>query len=175
MERGDRLINVLMSAHLKAAMNNDNLSSSMVKQVASAGKTFTEAVAAALMTLGQYHAPVTQAREVLFNVNDEDIVELLREGKKIPGYGNSFYHDKIDPAWDELDTILLKEHEAIYNRINHVSDLICQEKGVRLFPNAAAYTAAVAHLMGVDWHVELGLVMLGRLPAWMQQYREYMK
>ena len=172
MDHRERLMGVLMRAHFVAATENNNVSSAVVKQVAAVGKTFPEAIAAALLTLGGVHAPVTQARHILFEAEDEDIRVLLQQGNKIPGYGNSFFKGAIDPAWNEMDATLLQCYPAIYERLYRISDIITQEKNVRIFPNAAAYTAIAAQLMEVAWHTEMALVIMGRMPAWTNQFEE---
>jgi citrate synthase len=168
----DLLVKELMTAHVNSALDNDNLSSSFVKQMAAVGKSYTEAVASAVLSLGGTHGPTAQARQVLFNADNETIVQAIEEGVIIPGFGNAFYKDDIDPAWREFRSVLETEFPEVAARIEEVADILSSAKDKKLFPNPAVYTAATAHLMGMLPGTEIGLGVIARIPAWAQQWHE---
>ncbi len=172
-----RLMGLLADAHFDSAMNNEqNLSSSVVKQMGIALKTFPEAVASAVLTLGGVHAPVTQARHVIFNMENDDIVEAVASGMVIPGFGNAFHKDGIDPAWVDFEKALKEEEPDFAKRIDAVADIVNKAKGTnttnQLFPNPAAYTAAVAELLGMPEGTEVSLLVNARMRAWVLQWAE---
>ena len=168
------LIKTLCQAHFEAAMNNNNVSSAMVKQVASVGKGLPEAIAAACLTLGEVHGPTTQARRVLFEEDDDNVIRSnLEQGNKVPGFGNAFFKNGVDPAFKEISDIIYKDHPEVGQRIDDVGELIVEVRGNRVYPNAAAFTASVAHILDIPWHTEVGLLIMGRTPAWIQQFTEF--
>jgi citrate synthase len=170
----DAVMAVLMRAHFTAAIENDNVSSTMVRTVAAVGKPLGDAFAAALMTLGEVHGPITQARALLFNGDDDLIRTDLERGLKVPGFGNAFFKEGIDPAWHDMDKMVYELDPKTGARLDVVSDMICAAKGKRIYPNAASYTAIAAHWMEFPWHTELALLVMGRLPAWTNQFHEAM-
>lgn len=169
------LMNLTLTAHAVAAQNNEtNVSSMAVKQAAYVGKDFQTAMAAGILTLGNIHAPVTQARHLIFATDNEGIKQALEEGMRLPGYGNAFHKDEIDPAWEGVDEFLRSHWSQVHDRIHEIAGLIEEVKEKKLFPNAAAYTAATAQIMNTPWGAEVGLVVAGRLPVWSEQWREAM-
>lgn len=172
MEGQNVLRQALMQAHFDAAINNNNVSSAAVRQVASVGKALPEAIAAACLTLGEIHGPTFQTRYTLFEAENEEIEALLMQGHRIPGYGNAFFKEGIDPAFKIVERMIYQDTVEIGQRIDEVGDLIVRVKGKRFYPNAAAFTASVAHILDVPWHTEIGLVIVARVPAWIRQFNE---
>lgn len=168
----ERILQTLRRAHYTAATVNDNVSSAIVKQIARVGKPLPEAIAAALLSVGELHAPVTQARVLLFRGTDEQIEIELKSGRRAPGFGNSFFKDGIDPAWRDMDVLIEKEFQDTWKRLWAIAELIRSVKGKMIYPNAAAYTAIVAHHLNMAWGAEPMLVIMGRLPAWTDQFIE---
>jgi len=165
------VLELLIKAQYQAAMNNDNVSSAMVRQMAVVGEPFEKAVAAALLSLGgPVHGPTADARHVLFTADDAEIKERMLRKEKIPGFGNQFYRDKVDPAFAEFYTEIENNHPEIWTRLTHVAALIMEVKGKFFYPNAAAATAITAELMNLAEGTEIQLLVMGRLPAWAQQW-----
>lgn len=166
----DLLTNLMMEAHLKSALNNDNLSSSFVMQMASAGKSFTESMATALLSLGNLHGPVTQCRQVLYYMEEDQLQQALDAGMIIPGFGNAFYKDGIDPAWDDFVEMLKVDFTPYHERIEEISKRLSDKKGTTLYPNPASFTATVAELLNMPVGTEISLAVSARIPAWVEQW-----
>jgi citrate synthase len=154
------LLSELEAAHFRAALSNENTSSAVAVATYKASGDMGKAIAAASLAQGGLHAPITQARALLdcgesFGVTVE---EILRRGERVPGYGNSFYKDRIDPAFqavfDMLPATLWAELDVGAPR--------------NLFPNAALITAAAAKAAGIPAGVEPAIFIYCRTPAWVQ-------
>ncbi len=151
------LLAVVLDAHDRSAWQNANLSSLAIQLGREGAGDFGKAVACALMTLGVRHGPVTAARRAIYHGE--------RTGGRIPGWGNSFHKHEIDPAWQTCADYL-KAHYPIHHDALAKVTLELEERGKRLHPNAAAFTAAAAQILGIPEGVELVLFLMGRLPTW---------
>jgi citrate synthase len=167
----DELISAVLTAHKTAALENENVSSVALSLAASVKTAFPQSVAAALQTLGgPVHGPTKEARELIYAWSAEDVQEALNDGHRLPGWGNSFHRDQVDPAWHDVDKMLRENYEEHAARLDNITELISEVKGKVLFPNAAAYTAVTAHIIGLPLGLEIMLLIIGRLPAWAAQY-----
>jgi citrate synthase len=175
MENKDLLIAELRLAHVNSALNNDNLSSNLVKQMAIVGKSFTEALATAILSLGDVHGPTYQARRMLFYTDRKSLIRAINDGVIIPGFGNAFYKDNIDPAWIDFRKILEAEYPENAKQIDEIAELLSKLKGKDLYPNPAAYTAATAHIMDMLPGTEIGLAIAARMGVWAKQWHENTK
>lgn len=165
-----RLLQLVTRAHQRAATQNANASSALVRVYADLGKPFPEAVAAACLSLGGVHAPVTQTREVLTAWTDERVQQHLALGGRVPGFGNSFYGETPDPAWKAVDEALRAEGRM--DRADAIEGQIHEARGRRFPVNAAGYTALCCEVLGIPWGVEALLVLSGRLQVWARIYVE---
>lgn len=167
----EELMAALLKAHKIAATDNNNVSSSALMLAASVNTPFPQSVAAALMTLGgDIHGPTTQARNTIYHRSRNDVLVDLKRGKRIPGWGNSFYNDSVDPAFEEVDKLIRTKYKFDAGCLDRVSQVIREFKGKDLYPNAAAYTAVTAELIGLPEGLEIILLIVGRLPAWATQW-----
>lgn len=167
------LLDLLAQGHNQAALNNNNSSSAILKEIAALGERFERAVAAALLSVGgTVHGPTEDARYVIFQATDEEIQERLDNGK-LSGFGNAFFKDQIDPAFIPFYEKLKEEEPDIWNRLERLADLIEERKGKRLYPNAAAATGIMAQLMNFAPGTEIGLLIQCRLGAWAQLWSEF--
>lgn len=173
MSERDQLLNAVMEAHLKSTMNNDtNVSSMALKQSAAVGKGFPEALASAMLTLGNVHGPITQARHLLYAADNDFIVSALGDGAILPGYGHDFHKDGIDPAWEEVNELMEDAFPKHHARIWEVADLIEKAKEQKIYPNPGVFTAATAEIIEIPFGTEHSIVVMGRMPAWTQQYAQ---
>lgn len=161
------LISALMIAHMNATFSNKNLSKDVFLASLQGSSNALQAVCAGLLSTGSTHAPVIHARDVLFNFekSDEqvnnDISHMVRIGLRVPGFGNSFFKDNIDPAFQPIYDFLSDTIEG--KRIDFVNNII--NKG--LFPNAACLTAAVASYCNLPRLMELWLFIAPRTASWL--------
>lgn len=164
----EELLRLLWDAHVRAStQNNTNASNVAVMVAASGSGSLQHALASAILSTGGLHAPVTQARTVLFRT---PIPAKAPEDTLVPGFGNSFFKDSIDPAWDALVS-KLKEHPKVWRPIEAWQELIA-DSGRAVYPNAAAFTAAVAELVGWPDGLEPVLVIQPRISVWARVFRQ---
>lgn len=160
------ILSALFRGHIKAAVDNENASSSIFRAYKQIGKGTPECLAAAFLTTGGTHAPVTHARRILYAPTMREVQMLLSMEKPIPGFGNSFYKDRIDPAFDEF--VNLAQETPHYRKIIEVGNLIESKSGSKLHPNAAAFTACMAEILGLKPRMEFALFAIPRMCAWLQ-------
>ena len=87
-------------------------------------------------------------------------------GKKIPGFGNSFFKDSIDPAWFNVESLLQDRFPKVSARIEELGGFVTASIGTKLYPNAAMFTAAACSELGVVRGFESALFIIARIPAW---------
>jgi citrate synthase len=125
------------------------------------GKSLTESVAAGLLSLGGFHAPVAEAMRVWERGEDE---EYLRLWTIIPGFGSSWYTGEPDPLLAAFgEEALTDEEQTRLSRITADVQTITQK---HIFPNAAMYTAIVAARLGYDPEFAASLLVRGRVDTW---------
>ena len=166
----ERLLDCLLKAHQAAARDNYNAISTVIGYIGYVGKPLTDAIATGLLSIGRHHAPLTQARLAIFGTGLMELQEDLVANRLIPGWGNSFFPDQLDPAWVNMATLIEDEYPGIHNRLTEITTLIAHHKGKVIYPNAAAYTAVAAELFELSYGTEVMLLLLGRLPIWAQQW-----
>lgn len=170
------ILETLFAAHRRAGERNQNLSKAMaVRAVTAGGDRFNSAVIAAVASMGGQHAPVWQTRNVWHHLRygltepgklREFILTVVEENVILPGWGNSFYKDKIDPAWQSFDDQLREKFspkDAVVVRL--ITQVLHQAGKTTLYPNAALYTAIAADLIDLPHGVESLLVLMPRLPV----------
>jgi len=153
----------------------DNASSVLVKSMAQLGRPLPESIAAAILTLGNAHAPITQACR-LWNKPHEDfkqeIAILVRNNQKIPGWGGSFAAEgEPDPVLSTFDDEF--PPSLLYKR-NEMTAAVQEVTGKAIHPNAALYTAMFADVLALTPEQAPELALCGRLPvlcwAWRENY-----
>src|SRR5579885_2130433 len=128
----ERLLEALIKAHYMAARDNANLSKQIVGEMTLGSADFSKAAVAGLLSLGGIHGPVVQARNLLRNATPEKISATLADKSlRIPGWGNSFFKDKIDPAWN--DVVALLKQRPIWQKIQMI-DAVVKGHGKNIHP-----------------------------------------
>jgi citrate synthase len=183
----DSLLSELIQAHYKAASNNSI--SKMVFQATFEGSgNVVNAISAGLLTIGDKHGPLYQAR-ALVKAYEEDpenarnfMFSLLKEGEKIPGFGNSFFKTGIDPAFYDVyrhyAEVFLRVHETYpsQNTVYELWEVFYNLKSLDLprngfagiYPNAAIITGAIMELCGCVPFYENWIFINGRTRAWIE-------
>ena len=167
-----RLLQAVIDAHQKAAQVNKNVSSITFLQAAAGSGRLEAAMAAAILTIGHLHAPLTGARWLYEKATREAILMMVQQGTKVPGFGNSFHKDKVDPVWDDVLTILRFSFPKVDARLNELVGWML-EAGKPLYPNAALFTAAVCSELKIRGGTETSLFVLWRLPMWVDMFTEH--
>lgn len=161
MDARVQLLELVWEAQRMSALANvENASNQAVRQVACASLSLSASLAAAILATGGLHAPVAQARKVIFRRDPE-----MPYSGVVPGFGNSLFRGRIDPSWQQLAGYLQQEYPQTWARIAGWSRVL-RNAGKASQPNAAALTAAVAVLVGWPDGLEGVLVIAPRLTVW---------
>jgi citrate synthase len=159
----EEMLTKLFAAHRRAALVNDNMSSLTAASAYVGSGDMGKAIIAALATLGNLHGPVIQARNVLTAWTSNDIREAVTYGMHVPGWGNSFFKDKVDPAWADLYDLCVKRES--FQRVLRITDLL-KSLGKNVPPNAAILTAYCCEEMEWLRGAEVVLFLSARVSAW---------
>jgi len=194
-EDAERLMLMLQEAHYQAAMKNSSISQSVFINAMTGSGNAVSSVAAALLSIGGKHAPITETRESLqMMLSDVDQFtsywnHAVKLGGKINGLGNSFFKDRIDPAFSPVNDFLRQVHHdndlgltyvdsyaeiantIIKNRRESDKDSsgeLIKEEYVPLYPNAALITAAITEFLGGVPNFENWFFIAGRSRAFLE-------
>jgi hypothetical protein len=143
--------------------------------MAQLGRPLPESMAAALLTLGNAHAPITQACR-LWNLPHvqfcEQVCVLYGAGQKIPGWGSSF------APLGEADSMLAFFDEAFPpSLLKKRDDMTGQVQAIvarPIMPNAALYTAMFADLLAMSPEEAPRLAILGRANVWTDIWKDHL-
>jgi hypothetical protein len=135
--------------------------------------SFVQALAAAVLTFGSeagLHGPTLGARKLLVSdTSISDISDILASGRRVPGFGNSFFKNEIDPAFKKLAESIASFFPKLDERILELAQHLYRSTGTRLYPNAAMYTAAVCEICECPAGKEFVFLGLPRIPVWAEQ------
>lgn len=166
-EQEKKLFDAVTAAHHNSSFR-DNASSIAVLNAAAAARDLAKAIAAGLMTLGGRHAPIEQTINLLGVEHPATIVsDLVRLGKKVPGWGGTFQKDQCDPIWAEAADLIEEHYPELAAKLDVITEALHAE-GKKIYPNPSAYTAAAAIALGVPAKLGVYLLINGRLDAWTQ-------
>ena len=187
---GGTLLPILHDAHYNATLNNpDNISRKVFEYAYSGSGSLIQAISAGISSIGDRHAPLEEARALIiaFKNDPKDAVRNvfagLAMGQKIPGFGNSFFKDGIDPSFAEAYDAYTKAYFEIYpDDAETLLDSVLKtvnEGRMRLkpckpiYPNAAGITAAICELCNLYLGTEVALFVEARVKAWVVIRAEY--
>ena len=172
----EHLLEDLKYLHSQLAAR-DCASTTLIKSMALLGKPFEESCAAAMMTLGGLHAPITQTQRLWkFGKNpwlgyladfESDVLPHGPFRSKIPGWGSAWYKAEPDPLLQSFESLLPAE---VVDRLAQRTTDVQLATGKVIFPNAASYTAIVADILGFTPETAPVLVVMGRALAWAHIY-----
>lgn len=159
-------------AHDQSAMR-DNVSSVTVQNVSLGSGNYLNAICAAILSTGGKHAPIIPTIELLEGTGQTEAVErMLAIGAKVPGWGNSFVQDDIDPIWKGVDAKLKENHGPIHDVMGTITRVL-HANNVMIYPNPSAYTAACAIVLGIPKHAAPYLFVACRLERWSYIFKEH--
>jgi citrate synthase len=159
------LLQAVFDAHDMAARNNQNASSAAAVNAFFGSAQLTNAIASAILTLGDAHGPIGPARFVYERFDERSLKSAIESGMKIPGFGNSFFKDSIDPAWSRVREIIEVDFKKSNDRINQLHGWM-KEAGKDVHPNAALYSAVICNELGMIHGSESAIFVLARTAAW---------
>lgn len=160
------LLRAILSAHDAVALRG-NISGNAVAAAAQGSGRYVQAMAAALMTLGDKHGPLEEAHRFLSSkaIGSVALEKYIAGGHFVPGWGNAFVKNQADPAFEQVEELLEAHWPQIAERLRTVTTEL-HLGGKRLYPNPGAYTASVALALGIPGSCAAYLFVLGRLDAW---------
>jgi citrate synthase len=159
------LLQAVFDAHDMAARNNQNASSGAAVNAFFGSAQLTNAIASAILTLGDAHGPIGPARFVYEKFDERSLKSAILSGMKIPGFGNSFFKDSIDPAWSRVREIIEVDFKKANDRIKQLHGWM-KEVGKDVQPNAALYSAVICNELGMIHGSESAIFVLARTAAW---------
>jgi hypothetical protein len=154
------LLLALFAAQHQAAYR-ENISSNVLVNTMIGSGDYCKAVAAAILTLGNLHAPIAQSMRLLALKDPVvEAVKRLESGKLVPGWGSWFPSEPEvwAPVRDKLT-------ERMRGKIDAVTALL-HERGKNIEPNPSTWTAATALHLRIPVTVAPWLLINGRLGAW---------
>lgn len=156
------LLSMVWQAHVAATnANTGNASNVAVSVAASSSLSAVSSIAAGVLAMGGLHAPITAARSVIFR---RDPIPITKE-LIVPGFGNSFWKDRIDPAWQGVADLIQSEYPEVWSRIQAWSNILLRNGSAHI-PNAAALTAASAEIVDWPFGSEAILAIQPRIALW---------
>ena len=161
-EKVKRLFELVAAAHYGSAMKNRNASSAAAVNSYFASGSVAQAISSSILTIGTRHAPVRESREVLKSFSEEVAKLFLANGSKVPGFGNSFFKEGIDPEWVPVFEYMTENFPEKVARIEQIKGWI----GKPIYPNPAMLTAVACDLAKVPHGCEVAVFALMRIPAW---------
>ena len=159
------LLQAVFDAHDRAARNNQNASSGAAMNAFIGSGILANGIASAVMTLGHRHGPITEARLVYEEIDEWALKTGVENQARIAGFGNSFFKDRIDPAWNEVAEIIERQFPNANARIKQLRTWL-SECGKNLFPNAAMYTAVACSELEMVHGSEAAIFVIARTAAW---------
>jgi len=159
------LLQAVFDAHDMAARNNQNASSGAAVNAFFGSAQLTNGIASAILTLGDAHGPISPARFVYERFDERALKSAIEAGMKIPGFGNSFFKDRIDPAWSRVREIIAADFHNANARIEQLHGWM-KEAGKDVHPNAALYSAVICNELGMIHGSESAIFILARTAAW---------
>lgn len=161
---------LLQTAHQEATRRDNVSSVTFINAFAGSG-SYTQAVAAAILTTGEVHAPVVQICDVLLGGTEFVNDVYLMDKRRVPGWGNNFVKGP-DPSLVEIFNAVGSERPDILQTIEQVTKML-HNAGKMVYPNIGNATAAVALTIGMPSVLSPHLFILCRLPAWYELAFQY--
>ncbi len=165
------LLDSCLDAHAQSA-KRQNISSVTVVNAFQGSRSYTNAIAAALSTLGEVHGPIPQAYRYLVSLEEPGrVYATMARAKRIPGWGSSFVRRKHDPVWLDVRERIMVQGSELSERIEQTTTVL-HNAGKFVFPNAACWSAAVALTLRMPVEVSPWLFVAGRLESWSRMMME---
>lgn len=178
------LIDILHESHLNAALNNsENVSRKVFEYTYSGSGSLIQAICAGFLSTGGRHAPLEQARKLIefFSRDVEEATKAVflavADGQMVPGFGNSFFKDKIDPSFAKAYDMYTQAYFEMYpdhkettldQALIVLNDARMRLKPCKpLYPNAAGITGAICSLLDMYYGTEISIFMSARSQAWL--------
>jgi hypothetical protein len=111
------LMSLLKEAHNKSAYRSNASTGALINTFHASG-SYTNSIAAALMTLGGLHGPIEKTIALLRSAKQSESIsrfidDILAVGGRVWGWGNSFIKGGHDEDWEDV-RLYLEDKEPIW-------------------------------------------------------------
>lgn len=168
----DALVHELYKAHAAVALRGNPSHQALVLSAMGTGDYF-KAIASAILMLGGIHGPLTQTYDLLaLDCPLDEVAHRLNRGIRIPGWGNGFVKDGIEPAFLPVAEELFKANPEICKKIEAITTYIhgYDDGRLKIYPNPSCFTAATAITVGLPREAVGVLALQGRLMVWTEDF-----
>lgn len=132
---------------------------------------YFKAIASAILMLGGIHGPLTQTYDLLaLECPLDEVARRLDNGFRVPGWGNGFYKDGVEPAFLPVSEELIKVNPEICERILSITEFLHNKRELKIWPNPSCFTAATAITVGLPREAVGVLALQGRLMVWTEDF-----
>jgi citrate synthase len=167
-----RLLSLLEIAHYECCKRS-NISSHVLVETYAGSNYTPQAIAAAISTFGDFHAPVDKTLSLLLDPERIEKVQIALSHKiRIPGWGSAFIKNRPDPIFNELALYLKENHPEEFGILKEITGII-HEHGKHLYPNAAGFTAIVGKILDYSPRTIHFLLVSCRLRGWLKTIHLY--
>lgn len=159
--KAERLLRAIVDGHVKADVANNNASRAITEIALRTSGSFINGVCSGMLSLGGAHGPLREARWAFRNETRESVCEKAKAGIKIPGFGNDFFKDKIDPSWDEVLQVFYDDFPEVYKKLMELQAGLW-DADKKVYINAAGFTAAACEILELPSGSEEALLFFPR-------------
>jgi citrate synthase len=159
--KAERLLKAIVDAHIKADINNQNASRTITEIATKTSSSFINGICAGMLSLGGAHGPLREARWIIRHSTRENLCEMASKGVKIPGFGNDFFKDKIDPSWDEVYQVIYDDFPELHARLVDLQAGLW-DADKKVYVNAAGFTAGACEILKLPDGSEEALLFFPR-------------
>lgn len=128
------------------------------------------AMIAASLSIGGAHAPIRLTLDFLTSEDPEGAARrMLGHGIRVPGWGNSFEKNGVDPIWKPVDEVFRQLYPRLGEQLDRITAVL-HEAGKMIYPNPSAYTAITAIVLDVPPAVAPYIFIVGRFNEWTLEF-----
>lgn len=166
------LLTLLEKAHYECCKRN-NISSHVLLETYAGSRFTPQAIAAAISTIGDFHAPVHKVLALFLDSNKIDAVSsAIKHGVRIPGWGSSFIKNRPDPIFNELSYYLNDNYPEELRILKKITAIL-HGSDKFIYPNDAAFTALVGKIYNYSPSTIHFLLVSCRLRGWLETINLY--
>ena len=168
------ILQALSNIHYECC-KRPNVSSHILLNTFIASGDSQKAIAAAILTFGNTHAPVGKVMTTL-QASNAEIKEFtkrnIQSGNKIAGFGSSFVKNKSDYLFEKIEELVSQQDPRSYEISRLITDIL-HDHGKIIYPNAAFWTAAGGNILGYDSNTIPFLLVACRMNGWKSTIETY--
>lgn len=153
----------------------DNVSHKALVMATYGSGSIIQALIAAIASSGGLHGPVQATYDLLTNPDPPaEIDRRIAAGLQIPGWGNSFHKEGIEPVYQPVMDELRKRNELLAAKIDRITEYL-HGLGILIYPNTTTFICSVGIVECIPVEVMMVLPIEGRLWAWAEEFHNIYK